>query len=205
MPPQEDGTPTYEELQTQLQESQSALQEREGDIAYLRTDEGKEWYRKNMLGEEEPLSKEPEVKPDDKKEEKQEEVIDPNKITQDAVAQALKAQEQRQAIVARIAQSGGKVEELAKHLHETSYPGVSEEDIIKQIYNDPGIADFAANSYSVAQEKKRLATNEYFADTTPVNTVPTDKLHPIEREMAAVGGLKEEDVLAAGPDSVITY
>lgn len=203
--PSEDGTPTYEELQTQLQESQKELQDKENDIAFLRTDEGKEWYRKNMLGEEEPPSKEPVVKPQEKKEETKDNVIDPNEITQNAVAQALKAQEQRQGINARISQAGATVEAIAKHLHETSYPGVSEEDIIKQIYKDPGIAEFAVNSYSVAQEKKRLASVEDFADTTPVNSVPTDKLHPIEREMAAVGGLKEEDVLAAGPDSVITY
>lgn len=201
--PNEDGTPTYEELQEQARVAQEELEKVNNDIAFLKTDEGKKWYKENMLSEKEETPVKPKENKEEKKEEK--EVINADEITKNAVAMALKAQEKKQVISQIVSGSNTTIDDLAKYLHETSYPGVPIVQIVQQIQEDPGIAQFAVNTYTVAQEKQRLASTEYFVDTTPVTSVAKDKLHPIEREMAIMGGLKEEDVLAATPDMEITY
>ena len=85
--PNEDGTPTYEELQAQIAE-------KEQEMAFLATEEGKQWYKENYLKDEEKVE---EKKVEEKKEEQKVE-FDINEVTAKASQAAIEAHERRQQI-----------------------------------------------------------------------------------------------------------
>jgi len=198
--PDDSGNPTYEELQEELKSKEEALTKKNEELEFLGTDEGKEWYKENYLTSE----GEPTPKPKKEEESKPAE-INVEEIEQNAVNKALAEQDKRQEVQRLISSTGASLEDVAKHLHETSYPNVAIEEITKQILVDVGIAQFAVNSFQVAAEKKKLASSEWTGEVSSGYTPSTEKLHPIERELAKAAGLEEKDVLAAGKDMEIIY
>jgi hypothetical protein len=198
--PDAEGKPTYEELQEELRSKEEALAKKNEELEFLGTDEGKEWYKENYLtseGEPTPKpNKEEEVKPTE---------INVEEIEQNAVNKALAEQDKRQEVQRLISSTGASLEDVAKHLHETSYPNVAIEEITKQILADVGIAQFAVNSFQVAAEKKKLASSEWTGEVSSGYAPSAEKLHPVERELARTVGLDEKEVLAAGKDMEIIY
>ena len=196
--PNEDGTPTYEELQAQIAE-------KEQEMAFLATEEGKQWYKENYLKDEKKVE---EKKVEEKKEE-QKVGFDINEVTAKASQAAIQAHERRQQIDGMIAKAGASVEDIAKHLHESAYPDVTPDEIKKRILEAPDVARFAVDSYTVSKEKQRIAQEQeqmWTGDVTTVASLPKDKVHPLEKELARITGLKDEDILeASDPNKEYIY